>query len=372
MSRTGSFFYPATCHPPRLTRRQLLAGGGALVAASALGARVAQAGDDGTAVIRQWATLPEDPWAVCHGVRAMGREFTINNGRRAVDWLLETHLASLSVNGKSCLAFPVCVEVHPDMFLKTLSEAGVPLDHAFTHQGQRRTLGEVVEGARLLFRPREVMTDANMLPWSIIAFARTTSPLRGRWTNAWGEPVDLDAVVEGALRLMEEASRPVAQAMREGRPETTKAPVHGFTCGGTHMLYSLLTAVQAGYAGRDRAERARELVDLMAWRLRADLDLIEGFYKPRATEPGAYWYEADAKLKILGHGAECLAFAVQRGLVKLRSSQQARHRAAVNTLRQLIGDMEERDIAEARAINRELFSQLVGDTCHARHGLRFG
>ncbi len=37
----------------------------------------------------------------------------------------------------------------------------------------------------------------------------------------------------------------------------------------------------------------------------------------------------------------------------------------------MIGEVEERDIGKARAINRELFSQLVGDTCHARHGLRF-
>jgi len=372
MRHPGSpFFYPATCHAPRLTRRQLLAGGGALVAATTLGARDACAGDDGTVIVRQWATLPDDPWAVCHGVRAIGREFTIRSGQRAVDWLLETQLASVSVNGKSCLAFPVSVEVHPNMFLKTLLEAGVPLDHGFTHHGQQRTLQEVVEGAHLLFRPREVMTEANMLPWSIIALTRTTPPPRGRWTNVWGEPADLDAVVEGALRLMEEASRLVAQAMRADRPESAKAPVHGFTCGGTHMLYSLLTAVQAGYTGRDRVERVRQLVDLMVWRLHADLNLIEGFYKSRATEPGAYWYETDAKLKILGHGAECLAFAVQRGLVKLGAAQQAQHRAALATLGRMIGEMERRELAEARQVNPELFRQLVGDACHARHGLRF-
>jgi len=354
-----------------LTRRQLLAGAGALVAATALGPRAARAGDDGTALVRQWATLPEDPWAVCHGVRAMGREFTIKGGRRAADWLLETHLVSVSVNGKGCLAFPVSVEVHPNMFLKTLLEAGVPLDHSFTHQGQRRTLQEIADGAHLLFRPREVMAEANMLPWSIIALARTTSPQRGRWTNVWGEPADLDAVVEGALRLMEEASRPVAQAMREDRPEAAKAPVHGFTCGGTHMLYSLLTAVHAGYKGRDRAERVRALVDLTVWRLHADLGLIEGFYKSRATEPGVYWYETDAKLKILGHGAECLAFAMHRGLVKLGPAQQGQHRAAVVTLQRMIGEIEGRELGEARQVNSALFRQLVGDTCHARHGLRF-
>ena len=183
--------------------------------------------------------------------------------------------------------------------------------------------------------------------------------------------MDLDAVVEVAPRLMEEASRPVLQAMKDDRPERAKAPVHGFTCGGTHMLYALLTAVQTGHAGRDRAQRVRELVDLMAWRLHADVGLIEAFYKPRAAEPGAYWYEVDAKLKILGHGAECLAFAVQRGLVKLQPAQQTRHRAALATLRRMLAELERRDLSEARRVNPELFRQIVGDTCHARHGLRF-
>ncbi len=62
-----------------------------------------------------------------------------------------------------------------------------------------------------------------MLPWSIIAFARTTlARCEPTGANAWGEPVDFDLVIESALRLMEEASLPVAQAMREDREESTK------------------------------------------------------------------------------------------------------------------------------------------------------
>ncbi len=51
-----------------------------------------------------------------------------------MDWLLETQLSSIAVNGKSLLAFPLSVEAHPNMFLKTMLEAGVPLDYTFTHQ----------------------------------------------------------------------------------------------------------------------------------------------------------------------------------------------------------------------------------------------
>jgi hypothetical protein len=112
-------------------------------------------------------------------------------------------------------------------------------------------------------------------------------------------------------------------------------------------------------------------VNLMMWRLHADIDLIEDFYRTRASQPGADWYQADAKLKILGHGVECLAFAVGRGLVTLRPAQEARRRAAIAALRRLIAELEARDVGTARPVDQEVFRQLVGDTCHARHGLTF-
>jgi len=259
--------------------------------------------------------------------------------------------------------------VAPHRFLDALLEAGVPLDHPFTHQGRRRTLKEVADGAHLLFRPREVMPAANMLPWSIIALCRTTSPVRARWSNAWGEPVDLEVVVDSALLLMEEASQPLMQAMREDRAETGRAPVHGFTCGGAHMLYALLVAAHTGHAGRERAERIRQQADLMLWRLHADMGLIDRFYKDRSVQAGAAWYEMDAKVKLLGHGEECLTFATLRGVVKLTAAQQVRRRAAVSTLKRLLDDMEGKNVVEARDIDGELFRQLIGDTCHARRGL---
>jgi hypothetical protein len=364
-------FFPATCHPV-LSRRRFLVGAGTVLAAGRLGRREAlagQASEDGTAIIRRYAVAPDDPWAVAHGVRGLGREFTITGGRRAVDYLLEDVLVTLPANGTGALGFPIEVEAHPNMFLKTLLEAGVPLDHAFTHEGRRRTLRDVVDGARGLFRPALVSSVPNAVPWSLIALTRTTTPLRHQWTNAWGEPVALDLVVERALRLLEQASVPVVEAMRAGRPETAQAPVHGFTCGGTHMLYALLTAVHAGYTGKDRRERVQEQVDLLVWRLSADLDLMERFYRARAGDAGASWYALDAKLKLLGHGVECLAFATLHDVVRLTPSQREGRQAAVATLRGMLRDLEARDLGEAKALDRELYRQVIGDACHARHGL---
>jgi hypothetical protein len=369
MSPGLEFFCSDTCHGSRVSRRQLLAGSAALLATVLGRPALGRAGDDGATIVHRYASLPDDPWAVCHGIRAMGREFAVKGGQSAVDFLLETHLVSVPANGKTVLAFPPQVEVHPNMFLKTMLEAGVPLNHAFMNQGSRRSLRDVLDGARALFRPAKVSRSPNMLPWSVIAFSRTTSPLKRRWTNAWEEPVDLDPVVEASLELFEQASLPLMQAMREGRPEAAKAPVHSFTCAGMHMLYALLTAQHTGYVGQDRRERTQRQVDLLVWRLTADLALIERFYKERAAENGAYWFELDAKVKILGHAEECLAFGVRHGVVTLTPAQQGQRKAATATLRRLLGDMEERNMKEAQAVNPELFRQLVGDACHARHGL---
>ena len=365
-------FFPATCHSGFTRRELLLAGGAVLLTEPFLrGGRGAAAGtsDDGAGIVRRYATSLDDPWMVAHGVRAMGRGFTLEGGRRAVDYLLETVLAELPANGKFFLGYPIDVEGHPNMFLKTMLEAAVPLDYAFTHHGRRRTLHEVVDGARALLRPSLVVSNPNALPWSLIALTRTTPVGRRQWTNAWGESVDLDALVETALRLLEQASLPVAEAMRDGRPETRQAPVHGFTCGGGHMIYALLAAFQGGYTGKDRPRRMQQQVDLLVWRLSADLDLIERHYRARGGGAGDFWYEFDAKLKLLGHAEECLAFAELHKVARLTSAQRTQRQAATVTLRRMLVDLDARNLGEARSADRELYKQLVGDACHARHGL---
>jgi hypothetical protein len=369
----GRLFFPATCHSGLSRRELLLAGGAAALLAEPLlraGCGVlAGPSDDGAGIVQRYATPLDDPWMVAHGIRAMGRGFTLGTGRRAVDYLLETVLGEVPANGKTVLGFPVDVEGHPNMFLKTMLEAAVPLDYAFTHKGRRHTVLEVVDGAHALLRPTLVASSPNALPWSLIALTRTTTPTRRSWTNAWAEPVDLDALVESALRLLEQASLPVADAMRDGRPETRQAPVHNFTCGGCHMIYALLTALQAGYTGKDRPRRMQQQVDLLVWRLSADLDLIERFYRARGNSVADFWYEFDAKLKLLGHAEECLAFAELHKVARLTSAQRTQRQAATSTLRRLLVDLDARNLGEAQAVDRELYRQLVGDTCHARHGL---
>ena len=197
-----------------------------------------------------------------------------------------------------------------------------------------------MDGARAAFGPRLATAPPNTLPWSVIALTATTSPVRRQWVNAWGETVDLDEVVERALRLLEEASLPLARAMREGKAETAQAPVHGFTCGGTHMLYAVLTAMHAGYTGKDRPARVQQQVDILVWRLSAEVEFIERFYRTRPTSAIAGWYQLDTKLKLLGHAEECLAFATRHKVAQLTAAQRTQWKDAGVALRRILGELE--------------------------------
>jgi hypothetical protein len=315
---------------------------------------------------------------VVHGLRALGAGFRIKSGQTAVDFFLQQHVTSVTVNRRAVLALGDWTasgsyvvggaEFHPNSFLKTLLEAGVPLDHTFTHRGHRRTVFDLVDGARLLFDPSK-MTDPEIIPWSLIAFSRTTPAIRRRWTNAWGQAVNLDDLVDGALRDLETASAPLLAAMRGGRPLVDQAPVHGLTCGGTHLLYGLLSAVHYGFGGKGARERVQAQTALMAWRMGgADVDLIRRFYRKVPRSPQNEWEELDAQLKILGHAEESLGFATRRKVMTLTAAQQAQRAAGVRALGTLLADLRRRNVAQARALVPRTYQQIIGDVCHAQHG----
>jgi hypothetical protein len=367
---TPFFYYPESCHP--VGRRGFLAAAIGATTALALGLRD-EAGaatlPDGAPIIRAGATRRDDPWAISHGIRAMGAGFKIEGGQSAVEFLLATHLAEQPVNGAAHLAFPLAVEVHPNMFLKTMIEAGVPADFRFSVKGQARRFQDVIDGARALFRFDPAKTDRNTIAWSLIALARTTHPVRSRWQNAWGEPVVLADVVEAAFQTVEQASRPFQEAKNRGVIPDGQVPIQAYTCSGTHLLYSLLVAVQQGYTDRDHGARARRQLDLLVWRLDAESEMIERFYGRRAGAPHVRWFELDAKLKLLGHARECLAFARRHDLFRPTGAQEARLAVADTRLGTILGEIKPADLPRVAQVNGELHRQIIGDACHAYHGL---
>ena len=112
-------FY-AVCGP-QLTRRRFLTF--ALVAGLVppLRAQGAAARDPDQGVrrfIERYAVASQDPWALVHAIRGLGRGCRLQ-GESAPVYVLRTCVRAQEVNNQRYLYIPATLEVHSNMFLKT-------------------------------------------------------------------------------------------------------------------------------------------------------------------------------------------------------------------------------------------------------------
>lgn len=326
-------------------------------------------------IVNRYASLTDNPWAMMHGVRAIGRGFRAGGGP-AIDYLTSHELKEQTEDSRKYVRMPIGVEGHPDTFLKTILEAGVGLDQPITAAGRRMTVAHLLDDAKAVFvyEPAKINGKADDLAWTIIAFAITIKPQQDEWRNAHGQQIRLREVVRYGFDTLEWASADFQKAMQEGRTPTWKDRVSNFTCGGTHLIYGLGAAVRYGHLGDEGRERYARAIRLLIWRLRVDLRLLEEYYKTVAKAyPGreAGWrpYEIDSRLKFLGHAFEILSYNRLHRLVSLTADQEREVQWAAGRLIETIRELKQVDLGKIRQTNRKLFDLLIGDACHAYHGI---
>lgn len=300
------WFYPA-CQS-HFTRRQFLT--------FALGASITPAVSAGLAetrnpvegaqlIIQRHAFTSHDPWALVHAIRALGGGCCLH-GENAATYVLRTYAGRQAVNARYWLYFPASVEIHTNMFLKTFLEAGIPRSTMFLLDGQTFRLEDVADGAKALFRFDPNTFDPNNMAWSLIAFAELQA---AEWQNAYGQRIHLKTVAAFGLRVLQQATDGLMPFFQAGGPLPRKMPIHGFTCGGTHLCYSLLVAARHGFIEAASWPLLRQQLELLIYRLRADPQLLDRYYQNLGHAADAEVFRAGAKLKLLRHALECLGYA---------------------------------------------------------------
>lgn len=328
-------------------------------------------------IITTYARVEDDPWILMHGVRALGSSFSIN-GERAIDVLCARFMTSHTVNGKTYPQMSLDNQGHTNTFLKTLLEVGIGLEHRFAVEGRRYTVGDIAEGAKALFAFDPKTIDRDDLAWTLIAFSRVIPPEKDTWTNAAGQQIRLSDVIRFAFDALDETTAQFREAKAKGIMPDTNDKVGNFTCGGTHLVYGLTTCVGNGYRDHGFPQRLKVHLDLMAWRLEADDRLIDQFYRHAAPAPEnpPGWqavhalHRNDAKIKFYGHAFEIFSYAMQHKLFQPTFAQsQAIDRAGAR-LAEAVTGIKGVDLFGVRKASRRLFHLLVGDSCHAYHGIR--
>lgn len=373
-------FYPSSCVP--LTRRRFLALAGVGLGAAA-GLPLAWTGSASARkktsewteggmrrLIERYAVAKDDPWRIAHGIRGRGKEFALPGGEPAVRYVLSTYATEQEINGKRILYVPIAVEAHTNLLLNNLLEAGVPRSYTFEAGGRQYTLEALIDGAKARFDLAKV--HPNDIAWSLVSLSTGVPPVRRVWVNAWGQRVQMTEFVERAFEVAEQATESMRRTWMQNQPLAGKSAIHDFTCGGTHLIYSLVVAVRNGYQVRNGEQRLRSQLGMLIYRMWADLDLIDRFYAakvPDPSRPPAWWFRLDAKWKFLGHAFEVYHYALAHRLVHPTPTEAKVVEAAGPVLRRLAGEVERVDLPAIQAHNLDLFRQFVGDTCHAYRGV---
>jgi len=325
-------------------------------------------------LINTYARLEDDPWVLMHGVRAMGRDFSIK-GENAVDYLCSRYLKRKTVAGKSYLYMPPDLEGHTNVLLKTVLEAGVSPSHPIQVDGKRYTVGDLANSSKGLFIFDPKTIDRDEIAWTLIAFSLHIPSSRDTWINAYGQRIRFADVVRFGFDTLDDATRQLWRAKeREVMPDARDA-VMGLTCGGTHLVYGLASCVANGYGAEGLARRLKDHLDLHIWRLEADGYLMDRFYReapsPRARGEQKIYalYHNDAALKFYGHSFEILSYVTRRHLFTPSPSQARAIEKAGARLAEAVKAIKGTDLFEFRGTNQRLFHLLVGDSCHAYHGI---
>jgi hypothetical protein len=317
--------------------------------------------------IERYAITTEDPWALVHAIRGVGKSCRIN-AESAATYVLRTCVRAKQIHTRRYLYIPRTLEVHSNMFLKTFLEAGVPLAEPFSCDDQVVQLKDLGDGAKGLFRFDPRTYDRDDLAWSLIALAELEAY---SWENAYGERIQLQDVVRFGLQVIDEATQGLKPYVAAHLPLPKKMPIHRFTCGGTHLCYSLLVAAKHGLLQTTGGEILQEQLQMLMYRLQADPDLIDRYYQTIASAPGVELFRAGAKLKILGHALECLGYAQAHGLLHPSSTEREQIDKTAAEVRGILAYILAFDLAAVRPRQAQLVQQVIGDTCHAFRGLNF-
>jgi hypothetical protein len=356
-------------------------------------------------IVRHYTRELNNPSTMIHAVRAFGKNFTLNDGSKAVDVLCARFAADREVNGKRYVYFPREHEVHDNSFLKTMLEAGVGPDQPITVGESKYTLRDLGESAKALFRcdPQNLARyDPKMvhqhLPWGLIAFSILVPPSQSTWTNAYGETINLPETINSSLSVFEATCAGVGEAISHGEDETSgfRQEIGKYACEGMHMLYGFFSCLNHGYTNNKLEERLSKQLDTVLQRLKGDTMAIdrEAADAARVTTPeqisrmvlqqegggmtskGApppNLIEVRRLLlhnKVLGHAMEAINYASLHKLFKLTPDQQKRSQAGEQALYENLVKMRAIDLDAYKRWYPKYVNNIVIAIGHATRALK--
>ncbi|MFN8003446.1 MAG: hypothetical protein U0X75_20805 [Acidobacteriota bacterium] len=368
---------------------------------SADAANALRASDD---MLRYYARELNNPSALIHAVRGQGKNFTLNDGSKAVDYLCSHYAADKEVNGKRYVFFPREHEVHDNSFLKTLLEAGVSADQTITVGSNKYTLRDLGDSAKALFRCDTTnfgRFDPTLihqhLPWGLIAFSILTPPAQASWPNAYNETINLPQVIDKSLAVFESSCSGVRETILRGEMETMefRQSITKYSCFGMHTVYGYFACLKNGYTNDKLSERLGEVLDALIYRLKGDAEAIDreadaakgvgpdllsrmavegqggkimtkGMPPPNTVE----LMRMRSQIRMLGHALEAINFAQLHKLFTVNAAQKKRLQAGEQMLYEYLVKLRTIDLQPFLNWYPKFVSDIVIALGHASRAMK--
>lgn len=338
--------------------------------------------------VKTGAGDPKNPWALAHGLLAFGMGFPATDGQNAVD-VIGTFAEKQKLDDESVWLFPekkdsLMVEPHRFLLVKTMLEIGVPLGRSLqTSTPEKVTLARLVGDMHRSATLPKTEADYRQLPWllSAIAFHEKRDNADAA-VNVGPSAKELTllalAHLENDDKVLLEHSGPPETAFDEGSPlakaKRDKTGIYGQPCGGLHEIQSVLLGAALDRDPKIVSRVQKQLgVLLYRWELER-----AGYAALLNKHPDQGLLLRVQELKFFGHVLETLALAKSLDLADQKSEGSRRIEGAirataadvVDVVKQLSdGGVYDR-LPAIRQEREQTYLDLIGDGCHAIHGLR--
>jgi hypothetical protein len=329
----------------------------------------------------------QNPWAMAHGILAFGARFSASDGRPAVDaithdFLLREFSASEPPSKSARYSFArfapdnTPIEPHPNLLAKTfVVDARLPLTRRLETPFGALPLSKLVESVRLRFHHAPSVPEYwHHVGWTLDLFAATSKP-GDRFVADDGATIEIDKVMDDAITELERETVELRAALTEGRPRVDKRRqgLYAHSCGGLHFVQGIFSwarhpSVAAKWRARLEAQVAIHFYRLESERSQYD----EALQKAITTAPAYRVAVLIQMVKFYGHFLETAARF--RGFKWRPTEEQSRSifkaKAYLDSaVRDLTASSTFESMATLKKQQPQLYLDLIGDSCHAAHGL---
>lgn len=335
-----------------------------------------------------WAADPHNPWALAHGIHALGASFLAADGRRAADvafqdFLQRDGLPDGGPGSGSPFRFPrygadgTPIEPHANLITRALvCDARLPLSQSFKTSWGTTSLKAMVDGIKRGFRYTPDSIDSwRDQGWTLDLFATVMKP-GDKWTTGDGTVISIDRVFDDALAELERETAELRDGMERHLPQVPKRKqgIYAHSCGGLHFVQGVFAWAKHPSVRKRWGKRLDTQVAIVFYRLLSEAQQYDAAYQQTLTTMPQYRLDILVqKLKFYGHWLETVG-RIKRELkwkLDFQQTQQVAFARAMldDTVRQLEAEKAFERMEELRRSKPQLYLDLIGDSCHAAGGL---